>query len=148
MGKRWGGGGGRRPTLDLGDALAARSASEAADSSADAAAPAEEPAESNPLLGLMGEYGDDDDEGGATAGDEGSTDDKVAGFLAELEQQGLVADAGAAQDEARGTCANSAAAPNPWLVWRQCVDQATSATYFWNTETDEVCWTMLSQSST
>ena len=61
MGKRWTGGGGRRPVLDLSTPLNASNAAAAADPPT-RAPPGDAGAAVNPLLGLIG-YDDDDEKG-------------------------------------------------------------------------------------
>ena len=139
MGKRYVGGGGRRPVLDLGagavlNASTATESSAAPPSSDPAAetgraapttqAPAAEPSSSvaasssNPLLGLISSYGEEEDE------DEVATAPGTEGLP----------NASAAPPPSAGTSALAAS------EWQTILDPASQAYYFWNTVTNEVRW--------
>ena len=137
MGKRWAGGGGRRPTLDLGGAALradpATTAAAATNASAQVAGAVAADAVPPPaasmapagtgsaLLGLMAEYDDDDvDEGNATAVAPGSLDASQHASAA-AQQPSHVEQPGAGE-------------------WQSILDPNTNEYYYWNTVTNEVRW--------
>uniref|UniRef100_A0A7S4B8L3 WW domain-containing protein n=1 Tax=Chrysotila carterae TaxID=13221 RepID=A0A7S4B8L3_CHRCT len=72
-----------------------------------------------------------------------SVEDRVSGFLAELEEQGVLGADEAAGDTSQTVGSENqvaADAPDPWAAWQSCLDPASNAYYFWNTQTNEVRW--------